>query len=79
MITDLALTKIGIAESCSLKAESYSMPYSPWSWPGDGSREGEESPDFIEHGALGNGGRGDPTESATETNRLAIGKGEIAR
>lgn len=40
---------------------------------------GEESPDFAEHGALGNGGRGDPTESATETNRLAIGKGEIVR
>ena len=40
---------------------------------------GEESPDFIGHGALGNGGRGDPMDSATETNRLAIGKGEIVR
>ncbi len=32
----------------------------------------EESPDFIERGALGNGGRGDPMESATETNRLGL-------
>ena len=29
----------------------------------------EESPDFIEHGARRKPGRGDPTESATETNR----------
>jgi hypothetical protein len=33
---------------------------------------GEESPDFIGHGASGNGGRGDPTESATETYRLDL-------
>lgn len=44
---------------------------------------GEESPDFTGHGALGNGGRGDPTDSATETNRqtglVPDGKGEIVR
>ena len=28
---------------------------------------GEESPDFIEHGARCKPGRGDPTESATES------------
>lgn len=38
--------------------------------PGDGLRSmspGEESPDFTERNALGNQGRGDPTESAAET------------
>ena len=38
------------------------------SWPGGGLdlRIGEESPDFTGHGAPGDRGRGDPTESATE-------------
>jgi hypothetical protein len=58
--------KIRIA--MNLKSLPKAVP-SNRSWPGDGSRKREESPDFIGHGALGNGGRGDPTESATETNR----------
>lgn len=33
---------------------------------------GEESPDFTGHGARRKPGRGDPTESATETNRLGL-------
>ncbi len=43
---------------------------------------GEESPDFIEHSARRKPGRGDPTESATETNRwggrwaLGVGRWE---
>lgn len=36
---------------------------------------GEESPDFIGHGALRKQGRGDPTESATETYRRWPGSG----
>ncbi len=70
------MTPVGETKLTSLirarRPGSHKMPYSQWSWPGDGSRKGEESPDFAEHGALGNGGRGDPTESATETNRLSV-------
>lgn len=38
--------------------------------------EGEESPDIDEQGAWRKPGRGDPTESATETNRLSFGAGK---
>ena len=34
---------------------------------------GEESPDFIEHGARCKPGRGDPTESATESKPPPLG------
>ena len=38
--------------------------------------EREESPDIDEQGAWRKPGRGDPTESATETNRLPLGAGK---
>lgn len=49
------------------------------SWPGDGSLRVEESPDFAERDALGNGGRGDPTESATETKPPRLAEVRVKR
>ena len=49
-----------------------------WSQLGGGPygfrARGEESPDITEHGAWRKPGRGDPTESATETNRRSSGR-----